>query len=77
MRLAALALLFATTVFATEATKPNILFILVDDFGARDLGCYGSKLYETPQMDRLAASGARFTQAYVPIRVACPRATQS
>lgn len=65
MRLAALALLFATTVFATEATKPNILFILVDDFGARDLGCYGSKLYETPQMDRLAASGARFTQAYV------------
>lgn len=45
--------------------KPNVLFILVDDFGARDLGCYGSTLYETPNMDRLAASGARFTQAYV------------
>ncbi|MBL9154348.1 MAG: sulfatase [Verrucomicrobiales bacterium] len=46
-------------------TKPNVLFILVDDFGSRDLGCYGSSLYETPNMDRLAASGARLTQAYV------------
>lgn len=46
-------------------TKPNVLFILVDDFGSRDLGCYGSSLYETPNMDRLAASGAKFTQAYV------------
>jgi len=44
---------------------PNVLFILVDDFGARDLGCYGSTLYETPHVDRLAADGARFTQAYV------------
>lgn len=47
------------------AEQPNVLFILVDDFGARDLGCYGSTVYETPQMDRLAAQGARFTQAYV------------
>lgn len=45
--------------------KPNVLFILVDDFGSRDLSCYGSSLYETPNMDRLAASGARFKQAYV------------
>ncbi|MCA9056265.1 MAG: sulfatase [Planctomycetaceae bacterium] len=45
--------------------RPNILFVLVDDFGPRDLSCYGSELYETPQMDALAASGARFTQAYV------------
>ncbi len=51
--------------YVAEATKPNVLFILVDDFGARDLGCYGSTLYETPHMDRLAQSGARFTQAYV------------
>jgi arylsulfatase A-like enzyme len=50
---------------AADATKPNVLFILVDDFGSRDLGCYGSELYETPNMDQLAKSGARFTQAYV------------
>ncbi|MFC5456772.1 sulfatase [Prosthecobacter fluviatilis] len=50
--------------FAAE-TRPNVLFILVDDFGSHDLGCYGSALYETPNMDRLAASGAKFTQAYV------------
>jgi len=43
---------------------PNILFILADDLGWRDLGCYGSPLYETPNIDRLAARGLRFTQAY-------------
>lgn len=47
------------------AEPPNVLFILVDDFGSRDLGCYGSPLYETPNLDALAASGAKFTQAYV------------
>lgn len=50
---------------AAAADKPNVLFILVDDFGSRDPSCYGSSLYETPNMDRLAASGATFTQAYV------------
>ncbi len=47
------------------ADKPNVLFILVDDFGQRDLGIYGSSVYETPHMDALAKSGARFNQAYV------------
>lgn len=47
------------------AGPPNVLFVLVDDFGSRDLGCYGSPLYETPNLDALAASGAKFTQAYV------------
>jgi arylsulfatase A-like enzyme len=60
----ALACLLVVPVSAADAVKPNILFILVDDFGARDLGCYGSALYETPHLDRLAQSGARFTQAY-------------
>ncbi len=46
----------------------NILFILMDDFGWRDLGCYGSSFYETPNMDRLARDGMRFTDAYA----ACP-----
>lgn len=60
-----LALLLFALCPALYATQPNVLFILVDDFGSRDLSCYGSALYETPNMDRLAASGAKFTQAYV------------
>jgi len=44
--------------------KPNIVFILVDDMGWKDLGCYGSTFYETPHIDRLAESGVRFTDAY-------------
>ena len=41
---------------------PNLVFVLLDDLGWRDLGCYGSRLHETPQLDALAAQGARFTQ---------------
>ena len=43
---------------------PNIVFILADDLGYTDLGCYGSKYYETPNIDRMAASGIRFTSGY-------------
>ncbi|MEM7602989.1 MAG: arylsulfatase, partial [Verrucomicrobiota bacterium] len=46
------------------AEKPNIIFILADDLGYGDLGCYGQKLIETPHIDRLADEGIRFTQAY-------------
>ena len=49
-------------------TSPNIIFILIDDLGWRDLSCYGSTFYETPNIDRLAAEGMRFTDAYA----ACP-----
>lgn len=49
---------------AAESAPPNILWVIVDDLGWRDLGCYGSELYETPNIDRLASQGARFTQAY-------------
>ena len=49
-------------------TKTNILFILMDDLGWRDLACYGSTFYETPVLDRLAAQGMLFTDAYA----ACP-----
>lgn len=49
-------------------TAPNIIFILIDDMGWRDLTCYGSPFYETPNLDRLAAAGMRFTDAYA----ACP-----
>ena len=48
--------------------QPNILFILLDDFGWRDLQCYGSAFYETPRLNRLAQEGMLFTDAYA----ACP-----
>ena len=48
--------------------KPNIIMILLDDMGYRDLGCYGSAYYETPNIDSLAEEGIRFTDAYA----ACP-----
>ena len=48
--------------------RPNFIFVLVDDLGWRDLGCYGSEFYETPNLDRLASEGMRFTDAYA----ACP-----
>jgi arylsulfatase A-like enzyme len=50
----------------------NIVFILIDDLGWRDLGCYGSTFYETPVLDRLAAGGARFTEAYAASPVCSP-----
>ncbi|MCL1888871.1 MAG: sulfatase, partial [Kiritimatiellaeota bacterium] len=49
-------------------TRPNIVFILMDDLGWRDLACTGSTFYETPNLDRLASQGMMFTQAYA----ACP-----
>lgn len=56
--------LAATLTCADES--PNILFILADDLGWADLGCYGNDLFETPHLDKLAAKGMRFTQAYSP-----------
>ncbi len=52
--------------------KPNVIFILLDDFGYSDLGCYGSKFYETPNIDRLALRGTRFTNAYASCPVSSP-----
>jgi arylsulfatase A-like enzyme len=59
-------LLFVPPVFsqAAETRSPNVVLILADDLGARDLGCYGSTYYETPNLDRLAAQGVRLTNAY-------------
>ena len=51
---------------------PNIIFILIDDLGWRDLTCYGSTFYETPQIDRLAAQGALLTDAYAAAPVCSP-----
>ncbi|WP_395752183.1 sulfatase [Prosthecobacter sp.] len=51
---------------------PNIIVMLIDDMGWTDLGCYGSKYYETPHIDKLAQDGMRFTQAYSACTVCSP-----
>lgn len=53
-----------TALGQSTGDRPNIVFILADDLGWTDLACYGSDLCETPQLDRLAQEGMRFTQAY-------------
>jgi uncharacterized sulfatase len=49
---------------AAAEPRPNIVFILADDLGVRDLRCYGSPWHDTPHLDRLAREGTRFTQGY-------------
>jgi arylsulfatase A-like enzyme len=56
----------------TTAGKPNIIFILADDLGYGDLGCFGQKRIQTPNIDRLAAEGTRFTQVYAGDTVCAP-----
>ena len=57
---------------APSATPPNIVFILVDDLGWKDLGSYGNRFIDTPHMDGLAAAGMRFTDAYSGAPVCSP-----
>ena len=54
------------------ARRPNIVFILADDLGYGDLGCYGQKMIQTPHLDRLAAEGMRFTDCYAGSTVCAP-----
>lgn len=56
----------------SSATKPNILFILADDLGYGDLGCYGQTAIQTPNLDNLAASGVRSTDCYAGSTVCAP-----
>lgn len=55
-----------------EETKPNVVFLLVDDMGWKDLACYGSTFYETPNIDKLASMGVKFANAYTPNPVSSP-----
>ena len=57
---------------ANKPAKPNIIFILCDDMGYGDLGCYGQKYIQTPNIDRMAQEGMRFTQAYAGSPVSAP-----
>ncbi len=61
-----------TTTAAETAPRPNIIYILADDLGYGDLGCYGQKTLATPNLDRLAAEGMRFTQHYAGSTVCAP-----
>ncbi len=66
---AALGWMLAVVTAIGAGVRPlNVVVLLADDLGQRDLGCYGSRFYETPNLDRLAGEGARFTDAYA----ACP-----
>jgi uncharacterized sulfatase len=55
-----------------SADKPNIIFILADDLGYGDLGCYGQKLIQTPRLDRMAAEGIQFRNMYAGCAVCAP-----
>lgn len=73
-KLMAAAALFAMTIASTALAneKPNIIFILADDLGYGDLGCYGQKQILTPRLDQMAAEGMRFTQFYAGCTVCAP-----
>jgi len=57
---------------AITTEKPNIIFIMADDMGYGDAGCFGGKLIKTPNIDRIAAEGMRFTQCYAGSTVCAP-----
>ncbi|MCO8121984.1 arylsulfatase [Stieleria sp. TO1_6] len=61
-----------TATSAERAQHPNIVFILVDDLGYGDLGCYGQQLIQTPRLDQMAAEGMRFTDFYAGNTVCAP-----
>ncbi len=64
--------LAAVTLPLSAQKRPNVLFILTDDLGARDLGCTGSTFYETPNLDALAADGVIFANSYTACPVSSP-----
>jgi arylsulfatase A-like enzyme len=68
----AISALAAAEVPAGGGARPNVIIILADDLGYGDLGCYGQQLIRTPNLDRLAAEGVRFTQAYAGTTVCAP-----
>ena len=68
IRFAFLIVAFSTSLYtiATDAAsgKTNIVFIMADDLGFAQIGCYGSNYYKTPHIDKLAKEGLKFTNAY-------------
>ncbi|MEW6234582.1 MAG: arylsulfatase [Candidatus Omnitrophota bacterium] len=70
--LAGLPLILSSRANANSGSKPNIIFILADDLGYGDLGCYGQKTIQTPSIDRMAQEGMRFTDCYAGSTVCAP-----
>jgi arylsulfatase A-like enzyme len=76
IRIVAFLLLIAAPYLrAADAAKPNVLFILTDDMGWADPGCFGNKELPTPSLDRLAREGTRFTRFYVASPICSPSRT--
>ena len=67
-----LAILAASGVLTSAAEKPNLVWIMADDLGYGELGCYGQKVIATPHLDRMAGEGMRFTQFYAGATVCAP-----
>ena len=63
---------FAQKKKVQDPKKPNVVFILADDLGFGDLSCYGQEKFETPNIDKLAQEGMRFTQCYSGTTVSAP-----
>jgi len=70
--LRAAAIVAALSVGAAETPKPNLIYILADDLGIADFGCYGGRIIKTPQVDRMAREGMRFTEHYSGSTVCAP-----
>src|SRR5580704_1140826 len=66
---------FAPSRSLGATAKPNIIFLLTDDMGYGDVGCYGGDFMPTPNIDRLAAEGTKFTQFYAAAPVCSPSRT--
>lgn len=63
---------FAASALAADAARPNIIYLMADDLGYADLGCYGQRKIQTPCIDRLATEGTRFTHVYAGAPVCAP-----
>ena len=62
----------ALAALPTAASHPNVVLVVADDLGYGELGCYGQKLIQTPNLDRMAREGMRFTQFYAGSPVCAP-----
>jgi arylsulfatase A-like enzyme len=71
-RLLAIALLFSSGALAEAPRKPNLIWIMADDLGYAELGCYGQKVITTPRLDKMAQEGMRFTHFYAGATVCAP-----
>ena len=64
--------MFGVSAAPAAAPRPNIIFILADDLGYGEIGCYGQKIIRTPRIDQMAREGMRFTQFYAGATVCAP-----